>query len=344
MCVLAPLCALAQSTPTPQELEARLRSSSIATVAWAAFQAGAFGVTETVPVLAAALQSAPEGSPEERDYLAAAALDALAQMPFWPGGPDATPVPPTAVAAHFDRWPLQTIVVLARIGPAADSGTLELLRSWPSRQSPRMGGDQWFALANLLIPRSPIGFASLLLRDINFELRVTVLGGAESSLGLGGGGGMSVADGVAQKPVGFPPHAEYQWDMARAGSLVMSSGPRTVYYRRVVSWRDQFSTAYASRGRPTTDDRLLYLAAVAHHSGPFGPRPTTSLGLTWKGPEAFMREVGGQQRRIASAYDGVLRELVAVGRLTKEEANSLRLATTVEDARTIRTPRLPAVP
>jgi hypothetical protein len=344
ICNLIPICASAQPAPTPAELEARLRSPSIATAAWAAFQAGALGVTETVPTLAEVLQSPPQGNPHERDYFAAAVLDALAQMPFWPGGPGDTPVPPAAVGAHFDRWPLQTIVVLARVGPAADTVTLELLRSWPGRQSLRMAGDQWFALANLLVPRSPIGFASLLLRDISFELRVTVSDGAAGLLGSVGGGA-GVADGIAQKPVGFPPHAEYQWDRARAGSLVMSSGPRTVYYRRVVSWRDQFGTAYPSTAQPTVDDRLGYLAAVAHRSGPFGLRQSTSFRLIWKGPDAFTRAVREQQRRISDQYDLLLEELVAAGRLTKEEADALplRIATTVEDARTKRAP-LPAVP
>ena len=344
MCMLAPTYALPQSTPTPQELEARLRSSSIATVAWAAFQAGSLGVTETVPALAAALESPPPGTAHEREYLAAAVLDALAQLPSWPGGSDATPVQPRVVAAYFDRWPLQTIVVLARIGPAADAVTLELLHSSRGRQG-RLGGDQWFALANLLIPRAPIGFASLLLRDISFELRVTVSDPGANGF-VSASDGVSIADGVMEKPPGFPPHAEYQSGTASVGSLVVSSGPRTVYYRRVVSWRDQFGTSSVETGRPTADDRLLYLAALVRGSGPFLLRQSTPLSLTWEGPDAFSREVREEQRRLRDRYDAILNELVVVGRLTQDEADALpmRLATTVEDRRTERTPSLPPLP
>jgi len=343
-CLLLPNLAAAQPAPSVSELEAGLRSTSITEVAWAAFRAGAFEVTETVPALATALQSPPPGSQQEREYLAAAILDALAQMPFWPGRPGVTEVEPTAVAAHFDRWPLQTVVVLGRIGPAADPVALDLLRSWPARPSLRMG-DAWFAIANLLIARAPIGFASLLLRDISFELHVTVRDQGEGA-GLGSGyGGGAGADGIAQKPAAFPPHAEYQWDAARAGSILMSSGPRTLYYRRVLSWRDQFGVAFRS-STVTGDDRLQYVAAIAHRAGPFALRERTDQYLIWNGPDGFIRKVRGEQQRIATLYTLILTELVAAGRLTREEADALppHLVTVIDDARSKRTPPLPAVP
>lgn len=109
--ILIPLCAVAQEIPTPSDLTARLGSSSPAVVAWAAFQAGTFQVKEVVPSLVAALESPPTGSLEERDYAAAAILDALIQIRSVRGEPRGPQAPATAVAPSFDRWPIQTLIL-----------------------------------------------------------------------------------------------------------------------------------------------------------------------------------------------------------------------------------------
>jgi hypothetical protein len=111
-----PALALAQDPPNSAELVARLRSPSRATVASAAFYARAQQVKEVVPELIAILEALPSGSQDERDYLAAAVLDALIQIRPGPGEPPGTEVPPTAVARYLDRWPIQTLIPL--VAPA----------------------------------------------------------------------------------------------------------------------------------------------------------------------------------------------------------------------------------
>lgn len=346
LCLLLPTGVWAQHVPSVQDVNKRLRSSSITTVAWAAFEAGAFGIVETIPALSTALQSPPRGSAQQREYLDAVILDALVQMPFWPAPPGVVLVPPTVVATHFTRWPIQTLAVLGRIGPAADAVVLHLLRGWPEHRDAVHGDEAWFAIANLLVVRAPVGFAALLLREATFTLRVSVVD-QESPTGRGGGSSMSRADGIAQKPEGFPPHAEYQWSPALGGSVLLASGPRAIFYRRVVTWQSQYGVAWGhSPDTPSDADRLAYLSAVAGMRDPFALRSHADLTVAWNGPDAFLRDVRQEQRRIASAYQALLERLVANGRLTPDEAKSLplHLETTTTDSRLDRRMPLPSVP
>jgi hypothetical protein len=344
---LLPVCALAQEPPTLAELMAGLRSQTPATVAWAAFQAGVLQAKQTVPVLVATLEAMPAGTQNERDYLAAAVLDALVQIHPMPGEPPGIGVSPAAVAPYLDRWPIQTLVLLGRAGPERDPIVVDLFRSLPRKQSvaAMSPGEMWLALANLLVPRSPSEFAAMVLQGLRLELAVTVSdeGNVVSCCGMLGG--LGIRDGVAQKPAGFPLHAEYRWGTAMAGSVVLSAGPRRVYYSRAVSVADQFPVSFPSVFAPSPDDRLAYLMAISKQSSQFGLKSRSALALAWSDAQTFNAVVRTEQQRIADAYNGVLTQLITDGRLTDQEAATIpiRLITTVDDVRTNRTPALPDV-
>lgn len=345
--LLLPVCAVAQAPPTPAELMASLRSQSPATVAWAAFQAGVLQAKQAVPALVATLEAMPAGSQHERDYLAAAVLDALVQIRPMPGEPPGIEVSPTAVAPYLDRWPIQTLVLLGRAGPERDPIVMDLFRSLPRKQgvAALSPGEMWFALANLLVPRSPSGFAARLLQGLQWELVVT-LSDDGNTLSLGGGSVSSgVADGIGQKPAGFPPHAQYRWGAAMAENVMLSAGPRSIHYSRSVSTADQFPVSYPSLLSPNANDRLAYILAISRQSNRFDLKSSSALALAWSDPESFRGRIRAEQQRIADAYDRVLTQLITDGRLTAQEASTIpiRLTTTVHDARTKRTPQLPGV-
>src|SRR5215510_5120761 len=145
LCLLAATGAQAQRAPTPDEVRARLHSGTPAEVAWAAFDAGTHQIVEAVPDLVAVLDSPPAGSSLERDFLAAAVLDSLIQLKPPPGIPSPRATAPAEILErYYDRWPIQTLVLLGRNGASADATLLNLL---PSART-----ETWFAIANFLVP------------------------------------------------------------------------------------------------------------------------------------------------------------------------------------------------
>jgi hypothetical protein len=345
--LMAPVVALAQEPPSSTELVTRLRSPSPVTVAWAAFQAGTLQVREAVPALISTLEALPAGSQSERDYIAAAVLDALIQIHPVPGEPPGLPaVPPQTVARYLDRWPIQTLVLLGRTGPERDPVVMDFFRSLPRKQGAAAfsPGQMWFALANLLAPGPPSGFAALVLRGLRLDLLVTVSDDGNSGTGVGWASS-GVADGTGEKPDGFPPHALYRWGSAMTGDVILSTGPRTLYYSRSVSSARQFPVSHPSGPLPDADDRLTYLSATPGRPQ-IDLKSRFYLHLAWSDVDTFRERVREEQQKIADQYSRALTDLMTGGHLTAEEvaALPLQLTTTVYDARTDRTLRLPEVP
>ncbi|MGH7552487.1 MAG: hypothetical protein ACREMQ_05615, partial [Longimicrobiales bacterium] len=164
--------------------------------------------------------------------------------------------------------------------------------------------------------------------------------------GGGSGGGGGVTDGIGQKPDGFPPHALYRWGSAMAGDVILSTGPRTLYYSRSVSSARQFPVSYPSGSLPNADDRLAYVSAIVGRRAPMNLTTHSYLDLAWSDSDKFRERVRDEQQRIADQCNHVLTQLMTEGRLTAEEVATLplQLTTTVDDARTERTPQLPEVP
>jgi hypothetical protein len=342
--VLVPALALAQDSSS--QVLTLLRSNTPVGVAWGAFEAGRFQITEAVPALIAVLDGLPSGSGHERVYVAAAVLDALAQIHSVPGVAPAVAIPSAAVVPYLDRWPIRTLILLGRGGPERDQVVLDLFRSLPLTKgaAAETPGEMWFALANLLVPRSPSGFAASLLHGLRVELLVTVSESGGTSTELGSG--ISHTDGIGQKPPGFPPHAEYHWEWLPAGSSLLSTGPRSLYYSRRVTAEAQFPVSYTARLMPTGDDRVAYLSAIAgsEYRSDLGGRMV--LGVRWTNGGGYRADVRKKRRAIEREYAGLLARLVSRGRLNADEAARLPLSltTVVRDERGDRSRPLPQIP
>ena len=342
--VLAPALVFAQESARVVSL---LRSNTPIGVAWGAFEAATFQITEAVPAMIAALESLPRGTQHERDYAAAALLDALIQIRPVPGVPPGPPAPASVVAPYLDRWPIQTLVLLGRSGPEGDPIVVNLFESLPRKRndSSLSPGEMWFALANLLAHRSPPGFAATLLEGIELELVVTVSDNGDDGIDSVLGGGISGTDGVAQKPPGFPPHAVYRWDSQRVGSSILSTGIRTLYYTRDVSALMQFPVSYPSGPAPTVNDRFAYLSAIL--GGTYHPTLEARMwhSVKWSNGVTYRTNVADKQRAIKREYDNLIKRLVSDGHLSADEAAALplQLTTTVKDERRDRKRPLPDV-
>jgi len=335
---LMPLSAFAQSAPDASSLIARLRSGSSSEVAWAAFEAGTYQVQEAIPALVAALDSPPPGSDQERYYVASGILDALIQMRGVPGATRAAVAAPTTIAPYYDKWPIQTLILLGRAGPERNPILLNRFRT-ASHQ-------EWFAIANLLLPSAPVGFASTLLKELRFTLTINVVDPNSDSSGIGvGGGALMAGDGFGQKPLGFPPHAIYKFAFAGPEAVVLSSGPRIVYYTRHLTTQFQFPVSSATWGSPDNEDRLTYLGAIFGPFNRFALHSRSATSIEWRNERIFRSEAARQCEGIALVYRSILDGLIVEGHLTAEERQMLpfRLDATVIDKRSGRSQPLPNV-
>lgn len=323
-CLMSPALSYAQRAPTAADVRARLHSTNAAEVAWAAFDAAAFQMWEVAPDLVAVLELPPAGDSLQRDYLIAAVLDALIQA----GTPIPFPAPavafPETLERYFWRWPVQTLILLGRERDERGPILQRLLAS--------ASGESWFALANLLSSQPPVpGFAATLLRGMTVSLEVAVVDGG--GLGMASGGGMSACGGVGlvRGPTGFPPHAVYAFESGfNPGAIVLSRGPRHVYYSRRLETRDA-STTY--REGPTTKDRLVYVTALIRATDPSftsSLRARTSVSVVWHDESSLRSAIAAQRQQISAEYERILQALMELGYLTSAEAEGLPLPLSTE--------------
>lgn len=242
---------------------------------------------------------------------------------------------PETLERYYLRWPVQTLILFGREGTERGPILQRLLAS--------ASGQEWFALANLLSSQAPVpGFAATVLRDVRLRLEIEVVD-PDSGLGSGSGGGIEGGGwiGMEPDPNGFPPHVVYSFASGNVpGAIVMSPGPRTVYYSRRIASRG-VSRAVNNGNGPTTEDRLAYLnALIRTRNYSFRPllRARTSVSIAWTNEPALQERVAFEQQKIASDYDRMLRALSEIGYLTADEAGGLPLDLAV-DIRDLRTDR-----
>jgi hypothetical protein len=268
----------------------KLQSADRETVAWGAFEAGAFHVTEAVPALQSILD-AP--LPRQDDWagwaLVDLALDSLIQL--------RAPLPAALVARYAGARPVQAYILLTRSNDRVPV-LVDLLAD--------ASGSQWYAAANMLLDDKAPGLAAHLLRTVRLRLTITVSEGGNRMRGAGGGSGTwGVGDGVGQSPPAFPPHAAYRFEFSpRPGLSVLAHGPRPLFYSRTVHTTLQYPVSALHIGGPGDDDRLAYLHTL------LDPWPTTQLRAdteevaTWTTPEALLVRVaelrGDLERRFRS--------------------------------------------
>lgn len=148
-------------------------------------------------------------------------LDALIEQ----GGE--VPVPDILPFHH--RWPAETIILLARSNPGADS--------LDSLIHPDLPDTRWFALNNLLLARHPLHLRQRILAEFFPSHRIVI---TRPPL-LRGGAPTGHGDGIPPTPParrfssGFPPISLYRLRLDPCdGCSILIEGPVTVYFQRVL--------------------------------------------------------------------------------------------------------------
>jgi len=135
-----------------------------------------------------------------------------------------------------------------------------------------------------------------------------------------------------------------------AGLTVLSTGPRVVYYSRTVSYGWQFGVSEVSIGGPTGAERLRYVQAYAFPEHEPLDR-VRQLGerydsARWEGEDALRRRVDDLRADMLQKYRDFLATVVAKGRLTAADSQSLAqppIDVRIVDARKDTSRPLPAI-
>jgi hypothetical protein len=180
---------------------------------------------------------------------------------------------------------------------------------------------------------------------LRLDITVSEQGGMSSGGGSSGGAG----DGIGVNPAGYPPRATYRFEAGPAsGHVVLSTGPRTLYYSRSVSYQWQFGSSEAFTGGPSGSDRLTYVIAFTGQENSDVPRQLGArhASAPWRGADDLRRRVDALRADLLRAYQRFVTGLVAAGHLDAADAASVqqpRIAVEVLDARADRSVPLPVI-
>jgi len=289
-----------------RDIDARLQSGDPRQAAWGAFIAAQYHIHKT-----AALWSAMIATPEAGDWI----LDALIQM--------RASIPASQLLATYDRWPIQTLVLLGDSRIDRDEVLHELFK--------RARGDQWFAIANLLMEARSPGLAVALLRELRLTLHISIVNDG-SEFSIGSGSGIGIGCGIIGTDDGYPPRAYYRFSGPERGAVVLAHGPHPVHYlRTMTAGGSQSSASDRDGGGPSARDRVQYLAAFAGFTDLDMPiRAETSASVQWTSQEAFEGEVAAQRADIEFRHRLLLQRLIDYKRLTPADAEWLQPAIDVQ--------------
>jgi hypothetical protein len=295
-----------------------------------------------LPDLIEVLEAPPNIDAREKDYLIATLLDALVEAAETPGPDSQVPAPnPTTLALLFEQWPTQTLILFGRIGAERDGMLLNLL--------PLSSGQTWFGIANLLLARKPVpGFAAEVLHGVKLNLEIAVM---DPNAGIGGGtrGGVyneRHPDFDQWRPRSYPPEVVYEFAGNISGAVVLSTGPRPVYYLRRISTGPVVRRYPPLRGGPDASARLDYVNAIL---GPwYHPvlRDRMLATIEWRDEQTLLTEVERERSLIEQGYQGMLDLLISQGHLTTREAGDVPLQLNVQivDHRASPSSPLPLIP
>jgi hypothetical protein len=226
------------------------------------------------------------------------------------------------------------------LGPDGDSFSLRL--------AAKEHGLKWFSAANLLLSHHAPGFASLLLKSA--KISATIVVSENGSTGWGSvGAGVSGGDGIGQNEKGYPPHANYYLTWIAGPKLqkelpeiiLLSSGPRSVYYYRVLSQSGfcQYPVNEHDIHGPDPKEILQYIAELGDLRDKMPIEAQVSRSVAWKGNEALENEKANLRRELAQRYRELVQALVNGRQLSKEEAEALPepdIQIVIHDVRTVR--------
>jgi hypothetical protein len=313
-----------------RQVERQLDSTDAQTVAWGAYNAGAYRVTGAIPVLQQILESPPQVSVRERRALLDVVFDALIQLN--------ARLPASLVVRDADERPVQTYALLARARDR-DPILMKLLT--------KASGLEWYAAADMLFGDKPAELAAHLLTTVHHRLTITVSDGQDGPFGgmVGASSSVSVADGIGENPQGYPPHTEYRFEAGPlAGFLVLAAGPHPVYYSRVVTTSSQYGVSEAWIGGPSDADRIAFIQALLGTSLPT-LRAETFESVHWSTVEALIQKVEELRAAIERQYQFVDAELVRrYGRASDAAPRYPHIDVQLVDKRRNRSVPLPMVP
>jgi ubiquinone/menaquinone biosynthesis C-methylase UbiE len=289
-----------------RQVERQLGSTDAREAAWGAYNAGAYQLTSAIPVLQRILAAPPASTDRERLALADAVLDALIQLHARVPAPVAVP--------YVDLRPVQTLVLLTSAADR-DPALLHLLTT--------TSGWRWYSAANVLLQEKAPGLAPHLLATLKVRLTVIVVDGGQ---GVPQGTGWSIPGGEHsfENPAGYPPHARYEFSMTpQPGIIVLTAGPRTVYYSRTITPDIPDTFHDLALGAPTDADRLAYLHAMLGPGDATPLQADTNVSIRWSTSEALTQQVENTRRDLERQYRALLGVLVRDDRLTSAEAAAL---------------------
>lgn len=221
--------------------------------------------------------------------------------------------------------------VLREVLPVSQAEALILLSQGRSESSELLLeivaqkiGIPWYAAGNLLLARREPAFVLHLLSTLRISLTVTVSEDGESGVGFGGGGPISIGCGAGAMMHGYPPLAAYQLSpFASPGSVVLSTGPKPVYYRRVVA-EAGMSPVLSSLGfsGPSIAERLEYIAAALHEL-PERLALRASYHESLKKTDSLPAAVAARRREIEFGYSLLVKALIERGLISEEQASTL---------------------
>ena len=272
---VALLLSAAAQAPSADTIARQLNSEDAQTIAWGAYNAGAYHSVDAIPRLQQILESPPVTAPSEERAFTGVVMDALIQLN--------ARVPARLLVPYVEKRPVHTFVLLSN-ATDREGALLELL--------PRLSGIQWFAAANILFEDRSSGLVEHLVRTTRLRLTVHVADDENVGFGVGGGVSVGIACGVGQDPPAYPPHAEYRLGSSpQPGLIVLAPGPHPVYYSRTVTTSFQYPVSEASTEGPNDEDRVKYLRAMSPDTGGTPFRAHTVETVTWSTAGALSQRV-----------------------------------------------------
>jgi hypothetical protein len=281
----------AAQVPAAETIARQLESSDARTVAWGAYNAGAYHRDDMIPRLQRILESPPATGRSEEYAFIGVVMDSLVQLN--------ARVPARLLLPYVDKQPVHTFVLLSST-TNRKGVLLEML--------PRLSGFQWFAASNMLFEDRSPGLVAYLLETVRLELRIIVTDTGNEGFGTASAdGGIAVGDGIGQNPKGYPPHAEYRFELEpRRGFAVLENGPRPVYYSRTVTSSSQYAGSDLRIAGPDHEDRLQYLRAMSPETEGMPFRAETIATVRWSTAAALLQSV----RELRSQVEQRFRSLV----------------------------------
>jgi hypothetical protein len=292
-----------------REVVRKLESADPATVAWGAYEAGAYHLTQTIPALQRIVEEPPAQVDRQRRALLDVVLDALLQL--------RARLPASLLVRSAVEHPVQSFALLAN---AKDREPV--LRTLLSQTT----GFRWFAAANMLLADRAPSLATHLLQTLHLRLTIWVLDSEHGGgMGRGNASGASISDGIGQNPRGYPPHAEYRFEMAPSpGFLVLTTGPRSVFYSRSIITTFQYGTSEVGAVGPTDDDRIAYMRAMIGSGAPSAVRAENIASVRWSTAESLLQRVQELRRDIELRHQFMEESLRSAYGLSVDAATAQR--------------------